>query len=112
MGRADRPRDRSPTGAPFSEHPSRDRGSVVHRILDAHAPHLAAGLLRSSLTHLDGLAPVLGARPRSGAPGRQISRRSTDPRSPEWDFRTSAAVFADWSAGGRRDKTWRMPATE
>src|SRR6266545_3648316 len=61
---------------------ARERRSSSRRIFAAHAPHLPAGLLRSSLTHpRDGLAPVLVARPPSGAPGPQISRRLLDRRS-------------------------------
>src|SRR6266481_5470738 len=48
--------------------------SECRRIFGAQAPHLAAWLLRSSVTHLrDARPPVLGARPPAGAPGPKIT---------------------------------------
>src|SRR5215472_13732233 len=51
---------------------------IHRRRLGAQAHHLAARLLRSSLTHSpNARAPVLGAGPRSGAPGPQFARRES-----------------------------------
>src|SRR6266487_6541093 len=47
----------------------------------------------------NGLAPVLGAGPRSGAPGRRISRRLLDQRSRASAEGTGEACPA-WGGGG------------
>src|SRR5215472_15993951 len=64
-------------GGPFITSESTD----PRRRLGAQAHHLAARLLRSSVTHSPSArVPVLGAGPRSGAPGHQfVRRRSVDP---------------------------------